>query len=276
VRDGGTGFCRARAAENGRLYAASYGALSGLALDPVEKKPLYRFHPGSLILSYGSYGCNMRCAWCQNSSISQRTAPRDAPRLTPEELTAQAVAAAGLAGQGDDPSTRFPPDNIGVAFTYNEPLVSPEFILDTAPLLRVAGLAVVLVTNAMICEEPFAEILPHIDAMNIDLKGFSEELYERNGGYLDAVKRNIEAAASRPGCHVEVTTLIVPGENDRTQELRAEAAWLASLSPDIPLHLTRFFPRHDMTDRGPTPADTLERLLTVAKKYLRYVYPGNI
>jgi pyruvate formate lyase activating enzyme len=261
VRDGAAGFCRARAAESGRLYAVSYGAAASLALDPIEKKPLYRFHPGSRILSYGSYGCNMRCAWCQNSSISQHAPPPGAARLTPEELTAQVVAAA---------------NNLGVAFTYNEPLISPEFILDTAPLLRAAGLATVLVTNAMINEDPFAALLPHIDAMNIDLKSFSEGLYEKNGGNLETVKRNISAAAGHPGCHVEITTLVIPGENDSEEEMRAEAAWLAALDPAIPLHLTRFFPRHGMTDRAPTPIKTLERLLAIATKYLQHVYLGNI
>jgi pyruvate formate lyase activating enzyme len=163
-----------------------------------------------------------------------------------------------------------------VAFTYNEPLVSPEFILDTAPMLHAAGLAVVLVTNAMINEGPFAEILPHTDAMNIDLKGFSEDLYERNGGRLDTVKRTIEAAAKSPGCHIEVTTLIVPGENDSQKEMRAEAEWLASIDKEIPLHITRFFPRHKATQKEPTPIKTIETLANIAKETLQHVYIGNI
>jgi pyruvate formate lyase activating enzyme len=281
IADGQAGFCRVRAAKDGRLYALNYGAASALALDPVEKKPLYRFHPGTYILSYGSYGCNMRCAWCQNSSISQSAAPADAARLTPEELADRAREAAAAPRAADSrrdtarPALRTAAGNIGVAFTYNEPLISPEFILDTAPLLRAAGLAAVLVTNAMIHEKPFADILPHIDAMNIDLKSFSEDVYARNGGYLDTVRRNIRAAADA-GRHVEVTTLIIPGENDSEEEMYAEAEWLAGIDPDIPLHITRFFPRYHMTDREPTPVKTIERLAEAASRSLRYVYPGNI
>jgi pyruvate formate lyase activating enzyme len=243
----------------------------------------------------------MRCAWCQNASISQCPPPPDAPRLTPEELTRHAIAAAGISleGQKQDkrnrslsptPPTdapRLAPDeltreaiatvgNIGVAFTYNEPFVSPEFILDTAPRLRAAGLATVLVTNAMVNEAPFADVLRHADAMNIDLKGFSEGLYTRNGGSLDAVKRNIEAAATSPSCHIEITTLIVPEENDAQEEMQAEAEWIASLNPEIPLHITRFFPRYKTKTKNPTPIKTIEALTSTAKQYLKHVYQGNI
>jgi pyruvate formate lyase activating enzyme len=288
IADGEAGLCRARAAAGGRLYAVSYGAAASLAFDPIEKKPLYRFHPGSRILSYGSYGCNMRCAWCQNASISQCPPPPDAPRLSAEELTRQAIIAAG----GSPPATAaatqtpdgesaagappYPQNNIGVAFTYNEPLVSPEFILDAAPRLRAAGLATVLVTNAMINEAPFADVLSCADAMNIDLKGFSEDIYVRNGGRLDTVRRNIEMAARSPNCHIEITTLIVPDENDSTEEMRAEAEWLASMDQTIPLHITRFFPRHKTKSKTPTPVKTIETLVDTARQYLKYVYAGNI
>jgi pyruvate formate lyase activating enzyme len=297
MADGKSGLCRARAAYGGSLYARSYGAAASLALDPIEKKPLYRFHPGSRILSYGSYGCNMRCAWCQNASIAQCSPPSNAPRVKPGELAQQAIVAARCYTQDEreNPSVPFgdtspvrggflgdgiqPPieqENIGVAFTYNEPLVSPEFILDVAPLLRASGLAVVLVTNAMINDEPFADILPHADAMNIDLKGFTEGVYERCGGRLAAVKRNIRAAAERPSCHIEITTLIVPGENDSEEEMCAEAEWLAAIDPDIPLHITRFFPAYKARDKAPTPTKTILSLVGVAERYLKYVYPGNI
>jgi pyruvate formate lyase activating enzyme len=262
IGDGGAGLCRSRVAEGGRLYAAGYGAAASLALDPVEKKPLHRFHPGSFILSYGSYGCNMRCPWCQNASISQCPPPSGAPLLKPDELVRHAVR-------------RRPDNNLGVAFTYNEPLVSPEYILDAAPALHAAGLSVVLVTNAMINEAPFADILAHTDAMNIDLKCFSEDLYVRCGGRLDVVTRNIKAAAEA-GCHVELTTLIVPGENDSEEEMRAEAEWIASIDPDIPLHITRFFPRHRMSGGEPTPVGVVELLVDVAGRYLRFVCSGNL
>jgi pyruvate formate lyase activating enzyme len=223
----------------------------------------------------------MDCAWCQNSSISQRQAPPDAVHVTPESLVRTAVEIAQETQQeiggkyARDRTAHQPPGNIGVAFTYNEPLISPELIMDTAPLLRAAGLSVVLVTNAMVNEAPFMNILPHIDAMNIDLKSFHQGLYERNGGDTRTVMRNIETAAAA-GCHIEITTLIIPGENDTEDGIRAEAEWLAGIDPGIPLHITRFFPRYRMTGKTPTPARTMERLAAVAKRHLRHVYLGNI
>jgi pyruvate formate lyase activating enzyme len=264
ISDGEAGFCRVRAADGGKLYAASYGAAAGLAIDPIEKKPLYQFRPGSVILSYGSYGCNMRCPWCQNNSISQNPPPTSAPRLEPTALLRQAV------------STADSQNNIGIAFTYNEPLTSPEFIMDTAPLLRAAGLATVIVTNATVCEAPFKDILPHADAMNIDLKGFTDGFYNNCGASLETVKRNIAAAAQHPGCHIEVTTLIVPGENDSEETMEAEAAWLAGIDECIPLHITRFFPRWKATDKEPTPREPIEALAKTARRHLKSVYTGNI
>jgi pyruvate formate lyase activating enzyme len=265
ISDGAAGLCRVRAAEGGRLYATSYGAATSLSLDPIEKKPLYGFHPGACILSYGSYGCNMRCAWCQNSAISQCETPPAAVRVTPEELARQARESAA-AERG----------NIGVAFTYNEPLIAPEFILDTAPLLHKDGLLAVLVTNGIINEAPFADILPHIDAMNIDLKSFSKEFYEKYGARLETVMANIEAAAAAPTCHVEVTTLVIPGGNDSDDEMERESAWLAGIDPGIPLHITRYFPRWKMRDREPTPVETLDRLAAIAGRHLAHVHIGNV
>jgi pyruvate formate lyase activating enzyme len=206
----------------------------------------------------------MRCPWCQNHSISQTPPPPRTPHIAPHELLRQAVSTA--AGQ----------NNIGIAFTYNEPLTSPEFIIDTAPLLREAGLSTVIVTNAAICEGPFNDILPHADAMNIDLKGFTDGLYDKCGAQLETVKRNLRAAAKHSGCHLEVTTLIVPGENDSEATMEAEAEWLAETDPDIPLHITRFFPRWKTTDKEPTPRETIEALARVARRHLTHVYTGNI
>jgi pyruvate formate lyase activating enzyme len=202
--------------------------------------------------------------------------PPDAVRIAPEELANKAIEIAegtqrvtGAGGARHGAAQRSP-GNIGVAFTYNEPLISPEFIMDTAPLLRAAGLATVLVTNAVMNEAPFADILPHIDAMNIDLKSFAEELYARNGGHAETVKRNIRAAAEA-GCHVEITTLIIPGANDSVDEMLAEAEWLAGIDPDIPLHITRFFPRYREMSKTPTPARTIERLAAAARQYLKEI-----
>lgn len=258
--EGQTGLCRARANRDGVIVPLNYGRLTALALDPIEKKPLRRFHPGSLILSVGSFGCNLHCPFCQNAGIAAagaQTATRD---CSPEQLVQLALE---LQNKG----------NIGVAYTYNEPLVGYEYLRDCAALVRQAGMANVLVTNGTIAEGPWQELLPLLDAVNIDLKGFAESWYKRLGGDLDTVKHSITLAAGQ--CHLEVTTLVVPGENDSETEMRALSAWLASVSPDIPLHVSRFFPRHQMQDLPPTPVSTVYRLADVAREQLRYVYTGN-
>ena len=163
--------------------------------------------------------------------------------------------------------------NIGVAFTYNEPLVGYEFVRDTACLVKQNGMKTVVVTNGSVELEILEEILPYIDAMNIDLKGFTEDYYRKLGGNLNTVKAFIERAAK--DCHVELTTLIVPGENDSKEKMEQEAAWIASLSPEIPLHVSRFFPRYQMTDRQATEVRQVYRMKQIAEKYLKYVYTGN-
>lgn len=260
LAEGQTGLCRARANRGGRIVPLGYARLTSLALDPIEKKPLRRFRPGSLILSAGSFGCNLRCPFCQNAEIS--TAGEDFPArdCPPEELVQLAL---GLRTRG----------NIGLAYTYNEPLVGFEYIRDCAALARKAGLVNVLVTNGTIEPEPWQELLPLIDAVNIDLKGFTEDWYRRLGGDLSAVMRSIELAAR--ACHLEVTTLLVPGCNDGEHEMRELTAWLASISPEIPLHLSRFFPRHLMRDMPPTPVERVYRLADVARERLKYVYTCN-
>ena len=261
LADGETGFCRARANEGGAIRCKNYGRLTSVALDPIEKKPLYHFHPGSVILSVGSFGCNLRCPFCQNYAISMADGQSETQDVTPAELAALAR----------DLSRR-PHGNIGVAFTYNEPLLSYEFIMDTAPLLHERGLSVVLVTNGMIAPAPLEALLPHVDAMNIDLKGWQPDFYRRLGGDLAAVKHTIARAVK--SCHVEVTTLIIPDQNDSAGDMEEEARWLASLSPDLPLHISRYFPRwHENTPA--TPVETIERLAAIARKHLRYVHKGN-
>ena len=259
---GQTGLCRARTNRGGKIVCSSYGRVTALAVDPVEKKPLRRFYPGSRILSVGSFGCNLRCPFCQNSEISMADSGTRTIELSPNQLTAKAAEL-----------SQSTPGNLGVAFTYNEPLVGYEYVRDCCILIRHAGMKTVLVTNGFICEEPLRELLPLVDAMNIDLKGFTQHYYEWLGGDLETVKRAIEIAAAQ--CHVEVTTLIVPGGNDSEEEMRAEASWLASVSQEIPLHITRFFPRYRVQEEAPTPLATIDHLCAEARKNLRYVYAGN-
>ncbi|MBP3876671.1 MAG: AmmeMemoRadiSam system radical SAM enzyme [Lachnospiraceae bacterium] len=273
IKEGESGFCGARTCRNGEVVPKHNGLLSALALDPIEKKPLRRFHPGSLILSAGGYGCNLRCPFCQNSEISwseEALHPgRNGRRTTPRELA--------------DTAVRYRKNgNIGLAFTYNEPLVSYEFVRDTARLIHEEGMFNVLVTNGCASLTVLEELTPYIDAMNIDLKGFTEHYYgDVLKGNLAMVKDFIREAARI--CHVELTTLIVPGENDSVEEMREISGWIASLDTkeghaggrDIPLHISRFFPRFHMTDRAATDVGMIYRLKEVAEEKLRYVYTGN-
>ena len=259
--DGQTGLCRARACQDGKIISLNYGKLTSLALDPIEKKPLRRFHPGSLILSVGSFGCNLRCPFCQNHEISMAgDSGIPTVEVSPEQLAAQAAELV-------------PHGNIGVAYTYNEPLIGYEYVRDCAALVHEQGMVNVLVTNGTVEEEPWRALLPLIDAANIDLKGFTPAWYRRLGGDLETVKRSIALAAER--CHVEVTTLLIPRENDSEEEIRELARWLASISPEIPLHLSRFFPQYQMVDRLPTPVEQVYRLSEAAQEYLSHVYTGN-
>jgi pyruvate formate lyase activating enzyme len=270
LEEGQTGFCGARICRDGQIVAANYGRLTSVALDPIEKKPLKMFMPGSLVLSLGSYGCNLRCPFCQNSSISWSQKAFEykdkAEYYEPQEIVKTAL---DLRPRG----------NIGLAFTYNEPLVGYEFVRDTARLAKESGLQNVLVTNGTSTQKVLNEILPYIDAMNIDLKAFTDHFY-RNfiGGNFQMVKDFIAGAVK--SCHVELTTLIIPDENDSEEEMRKLSTWVASLENQtgkkIPLHITRFFPAFKLTDRGPTPVNTIMRLAEVAKENLDYVFPGNI
>ncbi len=256
-----TGLCRARGNRGGTIVPLNYGKLTSLALDPIEKKPLRRFHLGSMILSVGSFGCNLRCPFCQNHEISMAgDGGIQTVEVSPEQLADKAME---LRLQG----------NIGVAYTYNEPLVGYEYVQDCAALVHERGMVNVLVTNGTIEEAPFRALLPLIDAANIDLKGFTPAWYRRLGGDLETVKRSIALAAER--CHVEVTTLLVPGENDSVEEIRDLARWLALVNPEIPLHMSRFFPRYRMTDRPPTPVESVYALAETAREHLTYVCTGN-
>ncbi len=273
IPEGKRGFCGARICTDGEVRPENYGKITSLALDPIEKKPLSRFHPGSMILSVGSYGCNLRCPFCQNHGISWSAEAmrcrETAQTVSPEELVRLAVRYRAYG-------------NIGLAFTYNEPLIGWEFVRDTAEMAHERDLLNVLVTNGTADLSVLEALGPHIDVMNIDLKSFTERCYsEVLGGSLDMVKAFIARAVQL--CHVELTALIVPGENDSEDEMRAMTEWIAGLTDaegkkigaDIPLHISRFFPRFHMTDRRATDVKTVYRLAQVARERLRYVYTGN-
>jgi len=274
VPENSTGACGVRENRVGRLIASSYGQVSSVALDPIEKKPLYMFHPGKRILSIGGFGCNMKCRFCQNYEISSEYGKirQNASRLSPDDVVSAALRTV-------------PEGNVGIAYTYNEPLVGYEFVADCAVLAFEKGLYNVLVTNGCINAEPLENLLPLVDAMNIDLKGFTDGFYKYLGGDLETVKETIARASAV--CHVEVTTLVLPGVGDpdsradpstqgNENDIPEIAKWLASVDPGIPLHLTRFFPKYHYRDRQPTPRETILRLCEAAKKHLKYVFPGNM
>ena len=282
IKEGCIGFCGARTCIDGKVVAGNYGKITGLALDPIEKKPLSRFYPGSMILSVGSYGCNLRCPFCQNSDISWSAeafsyAEADVSELadmglryiSPEELSELALSLK-------------PRGNLGVAFTYNEPMIGYEYVRDTARLVKEKGMMNVLVSNGTAEISCLEQILPFIDAMNIDLKGFTDSYYNKLlGGNRKMVMGFIERAAR--DCHLELTTLIIPGENDSEDEMRELTGWVAGLTggngdvigADIPLHISRFFPCFHMTDRNATEVKRVYRLAEVAREKLNFVYTGN-
>ena len=269
IPEGKLGFCGGRTTRDGRVEAYNYGRITSLALDPIEKKPLARFYPGSRILSVGSFGCNLRCPFCQNHEISwddrAREFAKTAETLSPEELVDIALQ---TQAQG----------NIGIAFTYNEPLIGYEFVRDTATLAKARGLKNVMVSNGTAELSVWQELKPWIDAMNIDLKGFTDRYYKDVlGGDRPMVMAFIEEAVKT--AHVELTTLFVPGENDSEEEMRELSRWVSSLrNPDgeaVPLHISRFFPRFHMQDRPATNVRTVYRLVEVARENLPYVYAGN-
>ena len=236
--------------------------MTSIALDPIEKKPLAFFNPGSKVLSVGSYGCNLSCPFCQNHDIAQ-AGESDIPELytvTPEKILSIAL-------------DEIPSGNIGVAYTYNEALVGFEFVRDTAKLVHEHDLKNVLVTNGTSELPVLEEILPYIDAMNIDLKGFRPETYEKLGGDLETVKAFIEMAAK--DSHIEITSLIVPGFNDSPEDMEEEAKWLASINPGIPLHITRYFPRYRYSEPA-TDIALMRELKIKAERHLKRVLLGNV
>lgn len=259
LQEGQTGLCRARINEAGSLLSLNYGQVSSLGLDPIEKKPLYHFYPEKTILSVGSFGCNFACSFCQNYSIAQQIP--EVQYIAPHALLdlAKRYAKAG---------------SIGIAFTYNEPSIWYEYIMELAPRLQEQGLKTVLVSNGFIEKKALQQILPYIDAVNIDVKSFNDEFYRKFcHGNLGTVKENIETMISQT--HVEITTLIIPGENDQEEEMRKLSKWLAALDQQTALHLSRYYPAYKM-NLPPTPEATLRRCRDIAREALSFVYIGNL
>ncbi len=269
LKEGQRGFCQARVCRDGKIVSESYGRITSAALDPIEKKPLADYMPGTNVLSIGSYGCNLRCPFCQNWQISQKGEGSTKWReISPIELVASAQ---GL--KAEDPSV------IGIAYTYNEPLVSWEYVRDCSVLAHQAGLKNILVSNGCVNEPIIRELAPLIDAANIDLKGPNQKFYDNCAGDFATVQKTIEILAATPTCHLEVTTLIVPGMNDMDKDIESIAKWLAEIPTEgdpITLHVTRFFPRWHMNTDEPTPVETVYHLADVAKNYLDRVRCGNV
>ena len=267
LSEGGEGICRVRFVRDGVLRAP-WGYVASLALDPVEKKPFFHFLPGSLALSFGMYGCDLRCPFCQNWEISQlepggEALPSGSPR--PRDISPGEIAEEGLRTGA-----------AAVVSTYNEPLVTAEWASDVFRAARERGLSTAIVSNGHGTPEVVAHLSPVVDAVKIDLKGMRDETYRALGGRLGAVLETL-AAVHRSGAWLEVVTLVVPGLNDTDEELRAAARFLASLSPDVPWHVTAFHPDYRMTERARTPTGSLERACRIGQEEgLRFVYAGNV
>ncbi len=257
LKAGQMGICMGRENIEGKLYATNFGQVVSLAIDPIEKKPLYHFYPGTKILSVGPNGCNLRCKNCQNWQISQRTHPTRF--IPPHDLVEMALHA----------------HSIGIAFTYAEPLVWIEYIAETAPIAHKAGLKIVLVSNGYVNEAPFAELLPQIDAINIDIKSMNPEFYGKVcHGTLEDVLRTVRLTAASQTA-LEITNLVITGKNDTDGDFEQLSDFLADLDERIPLHFSRYFPNHEMSEPA-TPIERLQRAYEIATKKLKYVYVGNV
>jgi pyruvate formate lyase activating enzyme len=258
LRPGQNGPCGTRGNREGRMLALNYGRVVALGVDPIEKKPLYHFRPGTNILSAAGPGCNLHCLFCQNAEISQRT-DAVAHEMTPRALVDAAVVQGSRA----------------IAFTYSEPLVWYEFVLDTARLARNAGLATVVVSNGYLNPEPLAELAPYLDAANIDLKAMDDEFYQRIcRARLAPVLATIRALHAA-GVHLELTNLVIPGENDADEAIRSLASFVAEIDPAIPVHLSAYHPSYRFTAPA-TPPATLLRAANICAERLDYVYVGNL
>lgn len=260
LADGKKGLCGVRLAEDGKLFTTNYGKYAAAAMDPIEKKPLYHFYPGHSIFSLGTVGCNLSCSFCQNWTLA-RSQERVLQKFTPEKICSFL-------------EKRPSREQLGVAYTYNEPFIWFEFVLACSRVLSEQGFHNVLVTNGFVRPDPLEELLPYIDAMNIDVKAFNEGFYQRwCRGNLEAVLQTVQRAVK--DCHVELTYLLIPTLNDDLAEVEKFINWVASLNPEIPVHFSRYYPQYKM-DLPPTPLTTMEKVWELAKKHLKYVYLGNI
>ncbi|HWQ80635.1 MAG TPA: AmmeMemoRadiSam system radical SAM enzyme [Ignavibacteria bacterium] len=262
IPDGGVGVCGTRENFSGKLYALTYSKPVALHLDPIEKKPLYHFHPGAKILSVGTLGCNLNCRFCQNFDISQQFEKEDFDNIT--EVSPEQILSICL-----NSGYKF------VAFTYNEPTIFFEYMIDIAELCKKNGIKTVAVSNGQINEEPLVKLVEYIDAFNIDLKSFNPDFYRKIcGGEIKTTKRAIEIISEKKR-HLEVTFLLIEGLNDDREEFTAMCGFLAGLDRDIVLHISRAFPRYKM-DFDPTPLELINDFQKTASKYLNHVYAGNV
>lgn len=262
LKEGQSGFCHVRRNINNNIVLETYGYNTGLAIDPVEKKPLYHFYPTTGVLSFGTLGCNMGCLYCQNHHISKSKAPvKNCDNISPEQIVEVAKHY----------------NCKSVAFTYNDPVIFFEYAIDTAKLCHEAGIKTIAVTSGYINPEPAKEFFSVMDGTNIDLKGFSERFYKKNClAHLNPVLDTIKYVSNETPCHVELTTMIIEGEND--MDIEGECKWiLDNIGDSVPLHFSAFFPKYKFTDREPTRYETLLRAYNTAKEMgLKYVYTGNL
>lgn len=262
ISDGKRGICGVRENRNGVLYSLIYGEASSITPDPIEKKPLYHFYPGSTALSFGTIGCNFRCLHCQNYSISQaKYGAYPLERITPEEIISKAKKY----------------NCKGIAWTYNEPTIWYEFTYDASKIAKEKNLYTVYVTNGYINEEPLKKIAPYLDAMNIDVKAFNNDFYKNVcSGSLEPVLKTVETA-KKLGIHVELTYLVILGYNDDEKEIKDFCEWVKNkVGPETPVHFSRFYPHYKMGDVVPTPMETMLKAYEIAKKEFDYVYLGNV
>jgi pyruvate formate lyase activating enzyme len=260
LKAGRTGICGVRKNTGEKIELLTYGVISGISSDPIEKKPLYHYFPGQNILSIGSYGCNMKCDFCHNFSISQNIPAIILNDTSPDQIVKTALSTT---------------DNIGIAFTYNEPVIWFEYMKDVAIAVKNSNLSTVMVSNGFVNIEPLDEIIQFIDAFNIDLKAFNNEFYRKlTGSDLNPVKNSLKQIIKGEK-HLEITTLIIPGQNDSVTEMEQQTKWIAGeLGKNVPLHLSKYFPMHKRNDPA-TSQESIERLYEIASKNLDYVYMGN-
>lgn len=261
ISEGEVGKCRVRKNSKGVLYLLNYGQVTAAALDPIEKKPLKRFLSGKKILSLGTFGCNLACSYCQNWQIAHQDREKlSASFIAPEEAVVKAEELVPLG-------------NIGIAYTYSEPLMWFEYVLETARLVKAAGMKNVLVTNGYINPKPLKELLPYLDAVNLDIKAFTQDFYHQLcQGHLRPVLSSAKLFAEN--CHLEITTLLITGHNDNLEEITKLVQWIAQLDRRIPLHFTRYFPNYKL-QLPPTSLDSLQKAKELAEQYLEDVFLGN-